>query len=177
MSERQESAPRSGQANALGERAWRVLLFLFEIAILFGLFFLARFGLSALRPAESRSGSLEWAFIPSVPAPHPPPRSQRLAASFDGHSYICAEDPQSPGNYAVVFTPPLAGDEAHANQAIRHAIQTAYGQDVSDVVPNITRQGDARRVEFNADGVIFVAVTAWKAPAGELAAFTLHREE
>ena len=104
-------------------------------------------------------------------------QSVRRGASFDGHAYVYADDPQHPGNYAVVFTPALMGSDELAYAAIRHAILTAYDQDVSGVLPDVSPQGAALRVEFRVEGIAYVAVATWDAAHRELIAFSLHREE
>jgi len=150
-----------------------MVLGLIEVGLVVGLFFAGRFAVSSFRSSRSEGG-LEGSFI-FVPAPQKVyVQSSRLTASVDGHAYVCAEDPEHPGRYAVVIDPPVHEGDERAVAVIRHAILTTYGRDVSGISPNVSQRGEARCVEFELDGLTYVALAA---PRGEFAAFTLRREE
>jgi hypothetical protein len=177
VSERQGSVRPRRYDSSAGKFAWRILLGVLELGLVVGLFFAVRFAVSSLRSPRSGGSALEGSFIFAPAQSRTFPVSNRISASFDGHSYICAEDPERPGRYAVVFRAPLQGGDDLVYAGIRHAVLTAYGQDLSGVIPEVSSQGEAQRLEFRLEGIAYVALTAPDALRGELAAFTLHREE
>ena len=174
MTDDQVSVRGQGSNSLTKSRALRVVL---DVAGLVLLFVVGHFAVSFFRTSVRPDRSFEAiSAVPSV-TPGALTRSFRRYASFEGHAYVYAEDPENPGKYAVVFTPALTGGDELAYAAIRHAILTAYGRDLSGVQPDVSPQGTALRVEFAADGIAYVAMARWDAAHRELIAFSLHREE
>jgi hypothetical protein len=170
----QASAASQASNSLTKSRTGRVVL---DVAGLILLVAVSHFAFSFLRPSVRPDRSFEAiGAVPSI-TPGVLTKSLRREASFEGHAYVYAEDPENPGKYAVVFTPALAGGDDLAYDAIRHAILTAYGRDLSGVQPAVSPQGTALRVEFSADGIAYVAIATWDAAHRELIAFSLHREE
>jgi hypothetical protein len=177
VSDRQASVRGSERRAFIRKRTGQVLVGLVELAALFALIVLGRFALSSFQPSHSWDNSFDGTGLLPPAAPRAVMPSLRRSASFDGHPYLYTDDPQNPGHYAVVFTPAVKCDDDLTYAAIRNAVLTAYGQDLSGVIPEISRQGDALRVGFQLDGIAYVAMMAWRAPLRELTAFSLHREE
>jgi len=151
---------------------------LWAVAAAVALWLVGRFALPVFFSLSGRRDApVEFFVDPPRRAPESPSSELRRRASFAGHSYVCAEDPDRPGTYAVVFSPALRGDGRLMYAAIRDAIRTAYGEDVSGVEPEVEPRGDALRVEFRLEGISYVALTARTLLAGELSAFSLHRSE
>ena len=169
--------PRAPGFSTGGMHDGRILPSVIGLIVLVVLLAIGRFALITFRESQSHEGRFEavaaWPAVPAGTAA----RDLRHRGSFEGHPYVYAENPERLGRYAVVFTPSLDGTDERAYAAIRHVTLKVYGQDLSGVVPAVSRDGDALRVEFRADGITYVALAAWGAPLGRLSAFTLRREE